>query len=254
MAAVWKIFLVLVGSVVTLYLLGMLLVMGVFVVPAVLGSFDAWENDQQVYLRNRTGTPLLVALTVPRAALGVDTVWWGITTNGSAVVRAAVVRELHVPGLRPNLTPPALLGAADTLVAAGFELQMQYLGKHRTFNWYNQDMDLWMNRAKQPRPALSTEVQALPLFTQPDSVQLVFSVAPDSTLWAATVNTGFRHSDPDESWIKHDGPKLLVSWRDQTGQLHRQPFPTNYWLDTMQQVADQRGSQSYRLTHYADYR
>ncbi|MGI4885899.1 MAG: hypothetical protein ACRYFR_13145 [Janthinobacterium lividum] len=254
MATAWKILLVLIGSALALYLLGMLLVMAVFVVPAVLGSFDAWENDQQVYLRNRIGTPLQVALTVPRKALGVDTVWWGITTHGTAVVRAAVVRKLYVPGLRPNLTAPALLGPVDTLVAAGFEMQMQYLGKHRTFNWYYKDMDLWMARAKQPRPALNAAMRVLPLPTQPDSVRLVFSVAPDSLLWAATVNTGFRHSDPDESWIKHDGPNLMVSWRDQTGQLHRQPFPTGYWFDTMQRIADQRGGLDYHLTHYADYR
>jgi len=252
MATVWKTFLALVGSALALCLL---LVLAVFVVPGILGSFDEWENSQHVYLRNRTGYPLRVALTVPRTALDVDTVWWGITTNGSAVVRSAVVRKLYVPDLRYNLTAPALLGAADTLVAAGFEEQTQYLGKHRTFDWYqNPNSDLWLARASQPYPTLSSAVQVLSLPSRPDSVQLVFSVAPDSVLWAATLRMGFRHNDPDRHWIGHDGPKLMVSWRDRAGQGHRQPFPTNHWLDTMQGVARQRGEHTYLLTHYVDYR
>lgn len=255
MATVWKISLALVGSAVALYLLGVLLVTAVFVAPGVFGSFDEWENSQQVYLRNRTGSPLQVALTVPRTALGVDTVWWGITTNGTAVVRAAVVRELYVPGLRRNLAAPALFGAADTLVAAGFENAVYYPGKYRTFNWYqNPDSDLWMARARQPYPALSSAVRVLPLPSQPDSVQLVFSVAPDSMLWAATLSMGFRHSDPDRKWIDYDGLKLMVNWRDRAGQVHRRPFSTIHWLDTMQRVARQRGEHDYHLTHYADYR
>jgi len=255
MATVWKIFLALVGSAVALYLLGGLLVTAVFVVPGVLGSFDEWENSQQVHLRNRTGSPLQVALTVPRTSLGVDTVWWGITTNGTAVVRAAVVRELYVPGLRSHLAAPALFGAADTLVAAGFENTVYYPGKYRTFNWYqNPDSDLWMARAKQPYPTLSSAVQVLPLLSRPDSVQLVFSVPPDSMLWAATLSGGFRHSDPDRHWIGHDGPKMMVNWRDRAGQAHRRRFPTNHWFDTMERVARQRGEHNYQLTHYADYR
>jgi hypothetical protein len=255
MATLWKTLLALAGGALALYLLGGLAVMAVFVVPGILGSFDEWEGRQQVYLRNRTGTPLQVSLTVPRTALSVDTVWWGITTNGTAVVRAAVVRELYVPGLRPHLAAPALFGAADTLVAAGYEHSVYYPGKYRAFNWYqNPDSDLWMDRAKQPYPTLSAAVQVLPLFSEPDSARLVFSVAPDSALCAATLNMGFRHSDPDRHWIAPEGPKLRVNWRDRTGQAYQRPFPTNHWLDTMELVARQRGEHSYQLTHYADYR
>lgn len=229
----------------------MLLVLAVFLIS---GSSDEWANDQRVYLRNRTGTPLRVELTVPRAALGVDTVWWGITTHGTALVRAAVVRQLYVPGLELHLTAPVLLsGAADTLVPAGFQNEMRYLGNHRTFNLY-QNMDLWVTRAKQARPAFSPGVQVLPLPTQPDSVRLILSVAPDSLLWVATVSSGFSHGDPDRSWIGHHGLKPVVNWRDRAGRFHRRPFPTNHWLDAMQQVADQRGRHSYHLTHYVDYR
>lgn len=250
MATLWKVFLTLAGSALALYLLGGLAVMAVFVVPSILGSFDEWQGGQQVYLRNRTGAPLQVALTVPRTALDVDTVWWGISTNGTAVGRAAVVRKLYVPGLRPHLAPPALFGTADTLVAAGF----YYPGKYRTFRWYqNPNSDLWMARAKQPYPALNSALRALPLFSEPDSVRLVFSVAPDSVLQAASLDMGFRHSDPDKHWIDPEGSKLLVNWRDRAGQVHRQPFPTRHWLDTMERVADQRGKHNYQLTHYADY-
>lgn len=254
MATAWKLITILLGALSVLVVGGALLLLALFIVPAMLSS--GWENEQQVYLRNRTGTPMQVALTVPRAALSVDTVWWGITTSGTAVVRAAVVRELNVPGLHPHLTAPVLLpGAADALVAAGFKNAMSYLGKHRTFNWYqNQDSDLWMARTKQARPALGSELQVLPLPTQPDSVRLVFSVAPDSLLWAATVSTGFHHSDPDRHWMGSDGLKSMVSWRDRAGQFHRRPFPTKHWLDAMQRVAAQRGEHSYHLTHYADYR
>jgi hypothetical protein len=251
MAAAWKIFRVLVISAVALGLVGLVVLIGLLT----LGSLDEWENSQQVYLRNRTGTPLQVALTVPRTALGVDTAWWGITTNGTAVVRAAVVRELNVPGLRRNLAAPALLGAADKLVAAGFENIVYYPGKYRTFNWYqNPDSDLWMARAEQPRPAFNAELRVLPLPSRSDSVQLVFSVAPDSLLWTATLSAGFRHSDPDKHWLGREGPKLLVSWRDRAGHPQRQLFPTNRWLDSMQRVADRRGEHNYQLTHYADYR
>lgn len=248
MATAWKLLLVLGAILAALLLGGVLLLLAVFVGPALLSP--GWENSQQVYLRNRTGAPLRVELTVPKTAVTVDTVWWGVAGNMDGIGRAAVVNQLVLQGHRHPLAAPVLLpGSADTLV-----IYRQYNARsgRRFFNpWSN--LELWVGRMHQPQPAFNREVAVLEVGALADSVRLQLAVAPDSTLWVATVGTGFRHSDPDESWVSRDGLRPVVSWRDQAGLPHQQPFPTNHWLDTMEQVAARRGQHSYQLTHYVDY-
>ncbi|MFD2785697.1 hypothetical protein [Hymenobacter rubripertinctus] len=253
MTTSWKTLGKLAGVVLGLYVAGKLLL--VFIVLAFVLVFctPGWKNDQQVYLRNYTGQPMQVELTVPRSAVTVDTVWWGLAESGSAIGRAIVVKQLVIRGRPYPLKTPLLLpGTADTLLVEEAPGIVKLLG----YTYFNPwaDLPLWTERMSQPIPAFGRGGSIMAVRTPADSLRLQLLLAPDSTFWVATLGAGLRHSDPDESWVTQDFLKPVVSWRDHTGRQHREPFPAGEWLLKMESVQRQRGNVDFHLAHYVDYK
>jgi hypothetical protein len=233
-----------------------LVVLLIFSLPALLSP--EWENRQEVYLCNRTGRPMHVALTVPRRDVALDTVWWGTTIDGNGFGRAVIVRQLSAYELDYRLDQPALVaGSVDTLLADTEQSRHVSgpLGRRQFINT-GPNGPRWDERHRQPKPDFKQEIQVRAIPDQPDSLRLVLPVAPDNSLrvavFGAQVHNDHRHHNVPllEQYALHP----VVTWRHQDGQLYRQAFPAGKWMRRMEVLSNERGERNYQMTYYIEYR
>jgi hypothetical protein len=212
-----------------------------------------WRNSESVYVRNQTSQPLRLTLTVARAALQLDTVWWGIDMHsyeyremGFALQLTGIQAEgLYYPA------PVLVRNSADTLVRHIFGERKQ------NFNFpHPWDREPWLTRQQQPPPEAAEFARGVVLDSlpgAPDSLRFTFALAPDSVFLVARRSLRLRHSDPD----RIEGEDLLlrptVQWTNARG-THRHLAPVPAARNLLAATAPTTYGDNYRWTHYLNYR
>ncbi|WP_460503356.1 hypothetical protein, partial [Hymenobacter agri] len=187
-----------------------------------------WSNSESVYVRNQTGQPLHLTLTVARAALQLDTVWWGIDMHSYEYREMGFVQRLtdiRADGLQyppPMRLPVLVRNSADTLVREIFRERRQDINFPHPW-----DQEPWLTRQEQPQPDTAEWARGValdPLPGVPDSVRFTFALAPDSTFLVARRSMRLHHSDPDRIEGEDLYLRPVVQWTNARG-THRQPAP-----------------------------
>jgi len=153
--------------------------------PLEFSTASTWSTTTEVYLRNRTATPLRVMFTVARPVLHPDTIIWGVGLSPQALGVALVQADsLVVEDLRYPLAAPLLLpGTADTVVIAGYTGRLPpALRQRRRFNIHANQSNPKRLRSFNAAPLFDLTVRVQRVPGQPDSLRLTLLLAPDSVL------------------------------------------------------------------------
>jgi hypothetical protein len=192
-----------------------------------------------------------LTLPVAQQAYQIDTIWWGASSyvgDHQHLGYALRVTELNAEGLRypcPVALPSLIQGKADTLdlaLAGG------------PFAWQQEP---WLTRQRQPPPAASEFAHGVALNSLaawPDSLQLTFSLAPDSVFRMAVHSLRLHHSDPDRIEGEEMLLPLRVQWQAPTGQWYQEQVPAAYWLHQLDAEGEQRHADTYHLKYYLNYK
>lgn len=245
-----------------LYFLGKLSVLAVLIAVSLpdpsrtemFAEVPAWSTTTELYLRNRTATPLRVALTVARPALLPDTVWWPLAISPEAVGQALALHDsLAAHGLHYPLPAPLLLpGTADTLIDANFDDSLpRALIHHKR---YNNRASVHEHTHRQfispPDAGQAGRLRRVP--GAPDSLRLV--LAPGDSLRVARRRTNYFF-DETGTLLAMDGEKEPYSPPyhplDATPpyrEPYDMPYPTScrpptmwvQWVDGRGRVRQQR--------------
>lgn len=216
-----------------------------------------WSNSESVYVRNQTGQPLQLTLTVARAALQFDTVWWGIDMHSYEYREMGFAQRLtgiQTDGLRypdPVQLPVLVRNSADTLVREIFGERRRDL--YFPHPW---DREPWPTRRQQPPPDTAEWARGValaPLPGVPDSVRFTFALAPDSAFLVARRSLRLHHSDPDR--IEGEDLRLRpsVQWTNARG-THRQPALVAAAQNLLRATAPTAYGANYHWVHYLNYR
>ena len=215
------------------------------------------ESSTETYLRNQTGAPLFITLTLPRSSLRLDTVWWGINSAPEAVGRAVVARHVFLACAGSTIPGPMLLeGSGDTLVAdRPLDLAATGLMGKRKRYYPHQNVPLWTERLRQYQPAFSPSIRLRQLPHQPDSLRLTVAVAPQEAFMLAKT-TRWLGQAPALARADSRPPCALaarVRWTDSLGrvQTHRVIFPDSSHLYTSEKDSTLG---NYTQRRYLDYR
>jgi hypothetical protein len=247
-----------------LYFLGKLSVLAVLIAVSLpdpsrtemFAEVPAWSTTTELYLRNRTATPLRVVLTVARPALLPDTVWWPLAISPEAVGQALALHDsLAAHGLLYPLPAPLLLpGTADTLIDANFDDSLpRALIHHKR---YNNRASVHEHTHRQfispPDAGQAGNLRRVP--GAPDSLRLVLALAPGDSLRVARRRTNYFF-DETGTLLATDGEKEPYSPPyhplDATPpyrEPYDMPYPTScrpptmwvQWVDGRGRVRQQR--------------
>ena len=233
-----------------------------YCLPTLLAGLAAactpeWSNSESVYVRNQTGQPLRLTLTVARAALQLDTVWWGVATHIYEYREMGFVQRLtdiRAHGLQypaPMRLPVLVRNSADTLVREIFR------ERRRDINFpHPWDQEPWLTRQEQPLPDTAEWARGVvlePLPGVPDSVRFTFALAPDSALLVARRGMRLHHSDPDRIEGEDWRLRPVVQWTNTRG-THRHLAPVAAAQNLLAATAPTTFGANYSWVHYLNYR